>query len=549
MGDIMRYLLCTAIFIAAGPALSDVIEMTAAPVAVTLYPQGASVTRVAAQDVPGGVHQIVIPGLPAGTDPNSLRVNAKGLTLGAFSLQTARALPEAVTDRAEVTAARDEVFRLEREMRDRDAEVEALRAEIVAAEDMVTYLKWLATSDGAATGDVAALTDFVEARVLQARRNAVDAETRALAAAQGRAQDQRALDAARRRLEALENPAEGQVALVLNVESQGAPAEIELISVSAEAGWRPVYDLRLAEEDRTLSLDRGLMVSQWTGEDWTGVRLTLSTARPSGQSAPAELSTRVLRFYDPEAGYADAVAEPVPVSPATVESTLGASPAAERGLLRVQSAPTLAYHGSVVVYDYATPVDLRSGADELRLSLGQAPLPVDALVAEAVPARDSSAYLVVDTTNTLDEVILPGQATIYADGGMVGMTQLPLIPSGEEMTLGFGAIDGIVLERRIPQRAEGERGMIRRNNALEETVFLSAHNLTGRDYDLRLIDQVPVSEQEDLQINWTASVEPTETDPEGERGILVWELPLAGGEKQEITLASTIRWPEGMVLQ
>lgn len=258
----MRHILFATVFLAASPALADVIEMTAAPVAVTLYPQNATVTRRAAQDLPAGIHQIVIPGLPAGTDPSSLRVSATGVTLGTFSLQTARPLPEGLAELPEITAARDEVFRLEREMRARDATVEALRAEIVAAEDMTTYLKWLATSDGAATGDVAALTDFVESRVLQARRNAVDAETRAQAAAQGREQDQRALDAARQRLAALESPNGGRVALVLNVESAGAPAEIEVVSLAAEAGWRPVYDLRLTEADKVLTLDRGLIVSQ-----------------------------------------------------------------------------------------------------------------------------------------------------------------------------------------------------------------------------------------------------------------------------------------------
>lgn len=277
------------------------------------------------------------------------------------------------------------------------------------------------------------------------------------------------------------------------------------------------------------------------------MRLTLSTARPSGQSAPGKLFTQLLRLYDPAKAPAPQPPMPSPVMAMAEAATYGG--AADAAQARMRSAPEVAYHGSVLVYDYATPVDLRSGADELRLSLDQVSLPVEALVAEAVPARDSSAYLVVDSINALDEVILPGQATLYADGGMVGQTYLPLTPAGEEMKLGFGAIDGIVLERRVPERAEGGRGMIRRATAREETVILSARNLTGRDYDLRLIDQVPVSEQEDLQISWKASVNPAETDPDGERGLLIWEMPLAAGETQEITLETSIRWPEGMAIQ
>ena len=60
--------------------------------------------------------------------------------------------------------------------------------------------------------------------------------------------------------------------------------------------------------------------------------------------------------------------------------------------------------------------------------------------------------------------------------------------------------------------------------------MLEAKNLTGRDYKLRLIDQVPVSEQKKVTVDWEASVEPTEQDPDGKRGGMIFEvwLPLDG---------------------
>jgi hypothetical protein len=66
---------------------------------------------------------------------------------------------------------------------------------------------------------------------------------------------------------------------------------------------------------------------------------------------------------------------------------------------------------------------------------------------------------------------------------------------------------------------------------------------------VRLLDQVPYSEQEDLEITWSATPDPTETDVDGQRGILAWEFDLAAGEKREIGLAYSMSWPEGMVLR
>ena len=60
---------------------------------------------------------------------------------------------------------------------------------------------------------------------------------------------------------------------------------------------------------------------------------------------------------------------------------------------------------------------------------------------------------------------------------------------------------------------------------------------------------MPFSEQENLQITYTANPAATETDVDGQRGVLAWEFDLGPGETHEINLTHTIRWPEGMVLE
>lgn len=540
----MRHLLITVALLTAAPASAEVFEMQAPVREVTLYPQGASLIRIAKAELPVGSHEIVITGLPRDTSPDSLRIAAEGAVIGAVSLQTGRALPSSQPDPAAVQAAREEVQRLERVLRDRDAGIASIRAEVAASEDLVAFLRDLAGSEGAASGNVAELADTVGTRILAARRAGIDAETRALEAEQGREDDVRRLDNARAQLAALQQPSQrDEAALVIAVEGQGGAAEIRIRSNADAASWRPVYDLRLDQEAETLTLERELLVSQSTGEDWSDVSLTLSTARPSQRSVPSEVHSEIIRAIDPQqrrlrGQFAADAAMPMAESDVMLE----AAPVVVEPMAKVD------FMGATAVYRYGSPVDLRNGVDALRLSLDSRDLPVSAMVAEAVPLYDSTAYLVVESQNTLDEVILPGEAVLYADGAMIGQRQLDLTAAGDEMTLGFGAIDGIVLERRLPDRATGDRGLIRRSTELNETAILSAENLTGRDYTLRMIDRIPVSEQEDLRVDWTASVQPTETDPDGKRGVLVWEMPLAAGDRQEITLQTELNWPEDMEL-
>ena len=55
------------------------------------------------------------------------------------------------------------------------------------------------------------------------------------------------------------------------------------------ANWWPQYRLRGSAAEATVRLEYLAAVVQQTGESWTGVRVTLSTARPSLDAAPPEL--------------------------------------------------------------------------------------------------------------------------------------------------------------------------------------------------------------------------------------------------------------------
>lgn len=537
----MRHLLISTAILLAGPALADRIETVARVTEVTVYPWGAGVTREAALDLPAGAHELVIPGMPAGIDPASLRIAAEGAVIGATGLQQERALPETPAKSPELRAAEDEVRRLKAALAERDAGVAEIKARAEAAEDSIDFLMKLAESDAAGTADIAALARVVGEQLLQARQTAIRAGLEAEAADAGREELAEELARAEARLEALRGPDADRGALVIAVQGQGQPARIRITSLTDAASWEPVYDLSLQRKEGRLRLDRGLLVRQDTGEDWRGVHLVLSTARPMDQSAPSELQPDFPRIGESEAKLYSRSAAPMAEAAMDSMERAAAAPAPVAG------SALAGMVGETVVYDYPTPVDMRAGADALRLPLDSHELAPE-IVAEAVPRRDDTAYLVADTVNSTGAVILPGDATFHADGAMVGRGALELTAAGDDMKLGFGPLTGIKLERRIPDEIEGNRGLISKSSERRETAILRLRNLTGEEWPLRVIDRVPVSTQENLRIDWSADPSPDETDPEGKRGLLVWNGSIGAGEERIITLTTTLRWPEGQVL-
>jgi Domain of unknown function (DUF4139) len=115
--------------------------------------------------------------------------------------------------------------------------------------------------------------------------------------------------------------------------------------------------------------------------------------------------------------------------------------------------------------------------------------------------------------------------------------------------MAFGAIEGLRLTRDMPNRLEGDSGIIVTSNQIEESATLKIENLTDESWPVRMLDQVPYSEQEDLEVTVSADPAASETDVDGKRGVLAWDFDLAPGEMREITLDHSLSWPEGMVLQ
>jgi predicted secreted protein len=219
---------------------------------------------------------------------------------------------------------------------------------------------------------------------------------------------------------------------------------------------------------------------------------------------------------------------------------------AEAMMDRMQTLPRTI--GATLVYDYGSRVTLRSEADMLRLSLGQQDMEVRTW-AEANPTVDQTAYRLAEFVNTGGELLLPGQATLILDGAVVGYADLPLTAPGAKTELGFGPIDGLQVEAQYPSAREGDVGIISRSNEQERQTVLIARNLTGQDWDLTLTAGLSYADQDDLEITHVFSTDPARVDPDGQRGIVEWDLTLAAGAETRITVDETLEWPTGYILQ
>ena len=527
-----------------GAAWADTIEASSHVTAVTIYPQGAQVTREVSFTAGAGAHEVLIVDLPGATEAGLLRVSSVDVDLGSFALRGDRLPPREDMTAPEWLAAEDAVKVARVTLQGAEAKVAGIMAEIEAQEALIRFLAGVKMNDAAATAEgISAVAQMIGTEVLTARIGALAAGAGLPVAEEAVGEALDAVADAEAALEALSQRDEDYTALAVAVTSKGGEGHLVVTHYVYDAVWAPVYDMALDRKAGTLAVERGVLVSQYSGEDWVGVDLTLSTARPSEQSEPTVLWPELRRVEDeddPErevmkmGGLADGGAVEAAMEPAVVASeTMVAS---------------MGYQGDTVIYHYPVPVDLASGVENLRLALDEMSF-APKIVAQAVPRYDATAFVVASLTNDSGQILLPGAAYLYRDGALTGMAQLAVLAPGDEVDLGFGAIDGIRLTRDMPQRAEGDRGIISTSTQIEEKAVLEVENLTGEAWPVRVLDMVPYSEQEELEISYSVDPTVSEADVDGKRGVLAWDFELAAGEKRAITLESLISWPEGKVLQ
>ncbi|GAA1988200.1 hypothetical protein GCM10009738_80210 [Kitasatospora viridis] len=285
------------------------VPPSAAPWASTLdsvvvYAAGALCTRVARGVLPApadGAVRLRLTGLPAGLDAGAVRARLAAEPAG-WRITEVRPHPEAELrpDRAErsteldqrLAAARERVAALElreRRLAARAARIADLRAvPPKPSRDAPPALR------RAPTTALLALADFVDERLTAL---AGPAEQVRQELAEARREAERLLD---EHMRASRAGAAGPVAtgvavlVVLAPDEPGLPVPVEPVTVELEyrvagAFWVPSYRLSYRQGSPTGTLALRAVVAQRTGEDWTGVRLALSTANLARPAALPEL--------------------------------------------------------------------------------------------------------------------------------------------------------------------------------------------------------------------------------------------------------------------
>ena len=544
--------LAAALILAPSLAGAAETELASRIERVTVYPDGAVVTRLGKAELLQGASQIVLRGLPATIDPASIRVEGKGsgeFAVGAVDVRLtpgeARPVLDAVIE-GKLKALREEKETLS----GRAASIEAKRATIerfaqIGPDKLGPDGKALPVADWPAVFDAIG-TSLVkvheELRGVRARTSDVEAEIAALE----RAQPQTPRTGAPKRDIAIAVQATAPVA-----------AEFAVTYRVGGAGWTPQYEARLstgsASTKPAIDLVRRAELRQRTGEDWSDVALTLSTTRSAGGTRAPELAPMQVMFFEPPAIYESrqrfgaAPAAPTPMAAraakaadAEAESSqkVARSVAADIQTAQVEAG---AYQAS---FQVPGRVSIPQDGSSKTVVLSQSKVE-PTLSARITPELEETAYLEAAFTHEEVAALLPGTVALHRDGTYIGRGRLGLVAPGDKVELGFGADDKLKVSRAPVRRRENEPtwlGQTRTDLREFRTVVKSLH---AQPVKVTVSERIPFSESSAITVETIAAqtTPPTEKQVGDKRGVSAWTFDLAPGTEKEIKVSYRIKWP------
>ncbi len=522
-------------------AVAGEIEIRTIIEAVTVYPDGANVTRTIRVELPRGDTTLIARDFPLTIDPSSLRVegtSAARLVIGSIDARMPKPEPPGSA-------------------RELEKKIEALRDERAVLDDKIAadtvrrkFTERFASSVPLGLGDKA------DARPLADWRAAFAAVSEEITAVDNTIRaarlKQRDIDRELARLQAdqrADPPRKMEVRIDLATDAAGSATLRVSYSVRG-ARWLPIYDARLdtgtRERKPALELIRRAEVVQQTGEDWNDVALTVSTVRTAkGGNAP-DLRPLIVRFQEPmpvlggrmqdRALSQRSAAPPAPTAKATAELV-------ELTRQAEESEAAVDAGGFQAVFRIPGRVSVGASEGAKNFRIASATLAPDLMVRTS-PALDDTAYLEGSFKQNEDAPLLPGRISLYRDGIFVGRGAMALTPKDETVRLGFGADEKVKVTRTMVRRNEGTSGIITTSKTDEREFKITVRN--GHDTSLRITveDQLPVSEISDIVVETLPlTTAPTQKDVRDRRGVLAWTFDAAPGEAREIKLGWRLRWP------
>ena len=509
---------------------------------VTVFLQGAQITRTATSSLKKGRTEVVISGLSTVLDPNSIQVKGKGN----FTLMSVRYqinyLKKSKLDKR-IKEMQDSVQMLQNKKSLNQQFYNALNQE----QQMLIANKAIG---GANTGvnvtDLKALADYYRVRLkdIYTKMYNINSDNQKLAKKINK------LNMQIQQSRANYQTTVGEIALDLEVK-ENTQAQFTINYLVRNAGWNPQYDIRATDVHHPVQLQYRSLIHQNTGVEWKNVMLTVSTGNPNRNSIIPTMNPWYLSYYN-NSYKAKTLSRSQPMQAELLEieddmeisssPTLDSKGAANSGSPIANNSSnytTVNNSQTTTLFKISIPYTIPSTNKVVNIKIQKVELNTSYRY-YCVPKLSLEAYLQARITGWESLSLLPGKVNIFFDGTFVGKSYINPHNISDTLDISLGQDQNIKVERT---KIKDKTGKVVLGSTKKATIGwdISVRNGKSDKISITIQDQIPLSNIEDIEIILNNKDNARYTK---ENGFLIWDLEIEPKKTVKKSFNYTVKYPK-----
>ncbi|MDZ7715411.1 MAG: mucoidy inhibitor MuiA family protein [Balneolaceae bacterium] len=525
----MNTLLLAAVVLFTAPFQSDTDknkqQVSSNITQATVFLSGAQVHRTAEVELSKGLNYITFSGLSNTLNEESISISTdKQITLLSLSKEIAKSESTAKLD-----SLRNLLETIENDINLKNAEQKVLEYELNILLDNKD-LK--GENDKISAAELKQAMAFFKEKLTEIEKGKIEVQNKIASLNKRRSEINQQINEIVRQ----QNRTSAQIATEIESPSAGT-VTVQLSYLVPGAGWSPKYDVRVNDISDPMQMSYKADIYQNTGVDWDNVQLSVSSAEPRSSTRLPYFRPDYLSFYTAEGKKIP------PPSRADAKEVIELDAGLSRNRMTAPET-SISQNLTSFSFDIQVPYSIKGDGSRKTVTVQKHALEADYRY-YAIPKEQEEAYLTAQLTDWEELNLLPGQMNLYFDQTFVGRSTLQPSTPGDTLMFSLGKDNAITVEReRVKEFSEKNFF----GNKVRETSGwrLSVKNNKNEPITLELIDQIPVSTNEDIQVSVG---EKSGAIVEKETGKVTWILNITPGQAVQKELRYEIEYPSGKEIQ
>lgn len=323
-------------------------------------------------------------------------------------------------------------------------------------------------------------------------------------------------------------------------------ASLEINYKVNQAGWSPWYDITAKDAGDDIELIYKAAVYQNTGVDWKGVKIRISNANPNQSNIKpvlpkwyidyyrkvvrAQDRKKSQRYFSERSSASVAVEDDIEADMEVVE---------EKDAGMAYDFSQKMQNFSSIEFDISLPYNITSNGKPHFVTVQKHNLKAQ-FQHYLVPKLDKDAFVVARITDWENLDLLVGSANIYFGNTFIGRTVIDPSIVSDTLEVSMGRYRSLAV-KRTKLKDETKKQIVGPNKVYTATYTIELRNNSANPISLTLEDQVPLTRNQEIEIELVKADGGKLNDV---TGLITWDMELAPYKKKKITFTYTVKYPK-----